>query len=440
MSKIARDVRVVGTQGIFKWMLFGHKVYGPIGIVMGEVFHIFPHAFIIILTAMSIADARLYEAAITLRASKIRTFFVVTLPSMKYGLISASFVAFSLAITDFGVPKVIGGQFSVLATDIYMNVIGMQDMETAAVVGVVLLVPAVFAFTVDRIVQGKQVAQISSGSVAYEPKPNRRFDLAMMVYCGLIVLIILGTFAMAGYASIVKFWPYNHTLTLVNYDFSASIGWEPYVNSLTLAGGSALFGTCLVFFGAYLVEKMRGFTLGCSGLQLLAMLPMAVPGMVLGLAFIFFFNHPNNPLNFLYGTMTIMVICTITHFYTVSHLTAVTALKQMDREFESVAASMKVPIYRVFQRVTVPVCLPTILNISVYFFVNGMTTVSAIVFLYSPHTVTGSLQMLFLDDWGQLEGAAAMGMLIIFTSAAVRILYWLLTRGINRRTQAWRHR
>src|SRR3546814_2947107 len=88
------------------------------------------------------------------------------------------------------------------------------------------------------------------------------------------------------------------------------------------------------------------------------MLPMAIPGMVLGLAYIFFFNDPRNPLNAIYGTLAILVVCTVTHFYTVSHLTAMTALKQMDREFESVAASLKQPFYRLFRVVTVPVCLP----------------------------------------------------------------------------------
>jgi iron(III) transport system permease protein len=97
---------------------------------------------------------------------------------------------------------------------------------------------------------------------------------------------------------------------------------------------------------------------------------MAIPGMVLGLAYIFFFNNPDNPLNTIYGTLAIMVVCTVTHFYTVSHLTAVTALKQMDREFESVAASLKQPFHKLLSKVTVPVCLPSILDISIYLFVN----------------------------------------------------------------------
>lgn len=162
--------------------------------------------------------------------------------------------------------------------------------------------------------------------------------------------------------------------------------------------------------------------------------------MVLGLAYIFFFNDPRNPLNGLYGTMAILVIATITHFYTVAHLTAITALKQMDPEFESVSASLKQPFYKMFARVTVPVCLPAILDISIYLFVNAMTTVSAVVFLYSPHTTLASVVVLNMDDAGDIAPAAAMGMMIFYTSAGVRLLHGLLSRGLYKRFQHWRQR
>ncbi|MGH6661242.1 MAG: ABC transporter permease subunit, partial [Rhodospirillales bacterium] len=108
-----------GNQGVIKGLLMGETIYGPIGIVMGEAFYIFPHIMTILLIAMSMSDARLYEAASALGASRTRTFFTVTLPGVRYGLVSAFFVAFTLIITDFGVPKVIGGQYNVLATDVY---------------------------------------------------------------------------------------------------------------------------------------------------------------------------------------------------------------------------------------------------------------------------------------------------------------------------------
>ena len=139
-------VYLFGNQGMIKGLLFGNEIYGPIGIVIGSIFFTFPHALIIITTALAISDARLYEAAISLRASAWKTFWTVTIPGARYGLISASIVVFNLVITDFGLPKVIGGQYNMLAVDIYKQVIGQQNFEMGAVVSMVLLVPAMMAF------------------------------------------------------------------------------------------------------------------------------------------------------------------------------------------------------------------------------------------------------------------------------------------------------
>lgn len=435
-------VYLFGNQGVLKELLFGESIYGPIGIVIGSVFFTLPHAFIIIQTALSISDARLYEAAVSLRASKWKTFWTVTIPGARYGLISAAFVVFNLVITDFGLPKVIGGQFNVLAVDIYKQVIGQQNFEMGAVVSVVLLVPALLAFTVDRIVQRRQVALLTARSVAYEPKPNKKFDLICLGYCCLVAIFILGLLGMCQYAALIKFWPYDLSFSLNNYNFDVMDGggWASYGNSIKLALWTAAIGTCIIFSGAYIVEKMNGFGVGRGLFQLIAMMPMAIPGMVLGLAYIFFFNEPSNPFNFLYGTLGILVICTVTHFYTVGHLTALTALKQMDPEFEAVSSSLKQPVWRLFSRVTVPVCLPAILDISIYIFVNAMTTVSAVVFLYSPDTTLASVAVLNMDDAGDIAPAAAMGMMIFYTNAAARIIHLVLSKGIVTRTQAWRTR
>ena len=167
---------------------------------------------------------------------------------------------------------------------------------------------------------------------------------------------------------------------------------------------------------------------------------MAIPGMVLGLAYIFFFNDPANPLNGIYGTMVILVVCTVTHFYTVSHLTAVTALKQMDREFEAVASSLKQPFYRLMAKVTVPVWMPSNWDISIYLFVNAMTTVSAVIFLYSPDTALASVAVMNMDDAGDVAPAAAMGMMIFYTNVGARLIHLFVTRNLLMRTQAWRKR
>jgi iron(III) transport system permease protein len=435
-------IYLFGNQGLLKDLLMGASIYGPLGIVVGSIFFAFPHAMIIISTALAISDQRHYEAAESLRASRWRTFWTVTIPGARYGLISAAFVVFTLVITDFGLPKVIGGQYNVLAVDIYKQVIGQQNFEMGAVVSVILLVPAIAAFIVDRMVTKKQVALLSARSVPYQPKPNRGFDTLCLAWCSLIAVFILGIMATSQFAALVKLWPYDLSLGLKHFAFDRMDGggWGSYYNSIRLAALTAVIGTVIIFVGAYMVEKTDGFRTGRTAFQFLAMLPMAVPGMVLGLAYIFFFNDPGNPLHAIYGTMTILVVCTITHFYTVGHLTALTALKQIDQEFEPVAASLKQPFYKLFARVTVPVCLPAILDISIYIFVNAMTTVSAVVFLYSKDTTLASVAVLNMDDAGDVAPAAAMAMMIFYTNAIARLIHLLLSRVLIKRTQAWRMR
>src|SRR3954464_2630381 len=175
-----------GNQGVLKAWMQGigiAEIYGAPGIVGGECFAIFPHALMILVTALSLADARLYEAADALGTSAARKFFTITLPGAKYGLISAALVTFTLVITDFGIPKVIGGSFNVLATDVFKLVIGQQDFSKGAVVAILLLAPAVITFAVDSYVSRRQTAMLTARAVPYRPKPARGYDVAMTAYC-----------------------------------------------------------------------------------------------------------------------------------------------------------------------------------------------------------------------------------------------------------------
>ncbi|HEV3494047.1 MAG TPA: putative 2-aminoethylphosphonate ABC transporter permease subunit [Reyranella sp.] len=434
-------VYLFGNQGFFKGLL-GGPIYGFDGILIAQVFYCFPHATLILVTALATADARLYEAADALGASKLRVFSTVTLPGAKYGLISAALVVFTLVITDFGIAKVIGGNFNVLATDVYKQVIGQQNFSMGAVVGMVLLAPAALAFVVDRLVQRKQVALLTARAVPLIARPKLGRDAFFTAFCTLISLGILAILGMAVWGSLIKYWPYNLSLTLDNYDFAKvdANGWDSYFNSLEMAAGAALFGTALMFVGAWLNEKTRDFFLMRGIVQLLAFLPMAVPGLVLGLGYIFFFNAPGNPLNFLYATMAILVINAVAHFYTVGHLTATTALKQIDPEFEAVSASLKVPVWRTFVRVIAPICLPAILDIAIYLFVNAMTTVSSVIFLYAPDTKLASVAALNIEEAGQTAAAAALCVVIVITSAAVKALHILADRFLLGHLQAWRRR
>ena len=429
-----------GNQGAFKSWMGETQIYGARGIVLSLVYATFPHALMILITALSLTDARLYEAADSMGTRTLRKFFTITLPAAKYGLISAAMVVFTYAISDFGVPKVIGGSFNVMATDIFKLVIGQQDFAKGAVVGIMLLVPVFITYIVDLLVQRRQMAQLTSRSVPYSPKRARAFDAAMAAFCWLIAALMLAVLGMAVWASFVELWPYDLSLSLNHYRMGlveAGI-LDAYVNSIKMALWCATGGTVFVFVCAYLLEKTRGLDWVRPVLRMFAVLPMGVPGLVLGLGFIFFFNHPANPLNGIYHTMAILVISTVVHYYSSSHLTALTALKQIDNEFEAVSASLKVPFFKTFFVVTVPVCLPAILEISRYFFVNAMTTISAVVFLYSPDTMLAAIAILNLDEAGEIGPATAMATLIVLTSSAACFLYYLLNRFLEVKTQAWR--
>ena len=447
-------VYLFGRKGLITEGFFGTfsgvdiQVYGLVGIIISEAIYTFPQAVLILSIALNLADARLYEASESLGAGRLRTFFRVTLPSIKYGLLSAVFVCFTLAFTDFGAPKVIGGNTNILATDIYKQVIGQQNFAMGAVVSIVLLVPTVVAFIVDRVVQRRQVAMIAARSVPLQPQPSPARDTAFFGFCALVAAAIIGFYATALFASLVKVWPYHLEIGLYHYHFTGTGGggYQAFLNSIRMSLYSAAAGTVITFASAYLIEKSRNLNLLRRSAYFLSILPLALPGLVIGLAYIFFFNPRGwdvlgvwvpNPFNFLYGTMAILFISNIVHFYTVGFLTATTALKQLDDEFENVSASMGVPFYQTFTRVTVPVCLPAVLEIGMYFFVNSMATVSAVIFLYSADIPLASVAVANMDDAGDTAPAAAMSVLIVLANIGVRVVYGGLTRSIKRRSQAW---
>ncbi len=432
-----------GNQGVAKGLLNAlgiAEIYGAPGIVIAQVIATFPHALMILVTALAAADARLYEAADAMGTRAARKFFTITLPGAKYGLISAALVIFTLVVTDFGIPKVIGGNFDMLATDVFKLVIGQQDFQRGAVVAILLLAPALLTFAVDHLVGRKQTAMLTARAVPYRPKRAPVYDTLMFGYCMIVALLVLAMMGMALFASFASFWPYDLAPSWRHYtmglrDAEVDVA---FVNSLAMAAGTAVFGAALVFLGAYLIEKTQGSRGLRALVRLLAMLPMAVPGLVLGLGYIFFFNQPDNPLSGLYHTMLLLTMCSIVHFYTTGHLTAVTALKSLDAEFEAVSASLKVPQWTTLRRVTLPMCTPALIDIARYFFVNAMTTVSAVVFLYSPDTKVASIAILNLDEAGETGAAAACAVMIVAASTVATLLFWALSRWVERRTQAWK--
>ena len=313
-------VYLFGRQGVFTPLFGGHTVFGLPGLLLSESIATFPHALVILRTALSAADGRLYEQARLLGASRRRTFLAVTLPGVRHGVVSAAFVVFSLAIADVGAPKVVGGNFDVLALDIYKQVLGLQNFNLGAVVAMLLLVPTLLAVIFERWASRRQAALLNSRSTPYTPDDNAARDAALFTACAAITLVLLGVLAVCQLAAIVKLWPYDLSWTLDHYrfgDFDGG-GWDAVTNSTLLALATAVLGTALVFAGAYVAERTRALRGLRNVYAAFALAPAAVPGLALGLAYALFFNDPGNPLHLLYGTVWILLMANTIHFFTVS--------------------------------------------------------------------------------------------------------------------------
>lgn len=431
-------IYLFGNKGILTGLGLQIPLYGKVGIIIAESIYCFPIATTILMVAFSAADNRLYEAADAMGTSALRKMLTITIPNVKYGLISAVFVAFTYSFTDFGAPSVVGGNYNVLATDVYKQVVGQQNFNMGAVVGIVLLFPAVLSFAVDRITNKRQSAAISAKSVPYQIRPHRPTDFVATVFCIAVTIAMLLFFAVALFASVIKLWPYNLTFTLSNYDLSkvaSGEGFSAFRNSILISLIVAFLGTVITFIGAYVVEKNKCFKLSRRIAYLLSIMPLAIPGTVVGLSFILYFNAPyfhvpflkgyllENPFHGIYGTIWVIVLANMIHFYSVPFSTATTALKRLDKEFETVSESLAVPFYKTLGRITLPLCKSAICEMGVYFFVNSLVTVSAVVFLFTPAAPIASVEIVNLEGAGQTAPAAALCMLLLFINLLVRLIY-----------------
>ncbi len=416
-------IYLFGAQGVASgWLEF--SLYGPAGVVLGSIVYTLPHAVLVLTAALRDIDADVYRAAQSLGAPPLRRFFTVTLPGARYGLTSAAIVVFVLTITDFGVPKVLGGEYSMLATEIFKQVVGMQDFGMAATVSFILLLPCVPAFALDAWSRRRQRYILRGKSL--NPAPAAGRDAAFTVAAWAVLALPLAVMAMVVWGSFISFWPYELGLTLANYGFGDSVyGAAPFRNSLELAACVAAIGTAAVFAGAYLSGRCKTPPWLTGPYRALALLPLAVPGTVLGLAYILAFNAPDGWPGFLAARMpggyggTLFLACnTVVHLYTVCHFTCAGSLARLDPHYETAGSTLGVSRPGTVRRVIIPLQRGVLADVALYLFVNALTTISAVVFLYTPDSIPASVAVLQMLDSGKTAEASAMGVLILAAALA----------------------
>jgi len=432
-------ISLFGRQGIITAMGFEIELFGRLGIILSHVIFTLPQAFLMFYITLEYADGRLYEAAESMSVKPITQLFKITLPEVKYTFINAMFVCFTLAFTDFGAPIVIGGGYNVLATDLFVQMTGLFNFNMGAVVGALLLAPAVLAFVINRITNIANMGAMSAKSTKLVIKKNTMRDVGFFVFCSFVILCFLVLIVGLGVRAFTVFYPFDTSLTLANFRFNITTGGiGSFFNSIRMSLLTAIIGTVFVFVYSYMTEKIEAFTFLRKIAKLFSMIPMALPGMVIGVSYILFFNNPNNPFNFTFGTVGILVVANILSFFSVPFLTATGALKKMDKEFESVSDSMSVPRWKLFLRVTIPLSLPAMLETFMYYFVSSMVTISALVFLYTPRFRVASIAISHMHAEGVFAQAAAMSLLILFINILVRLMYEI-SNIIHKKREKRRH-
>ena len=382
-------------------------LYGYKGIVMGSVLYSFPVSFLMFNDSFQYEDFTIYEAASVLGMSKLRQFVTITLPSMRRTIVSAILAVFTMIFTDYGVSLMTGGTDMTLPVYMYREVIGMMNFSGGAVVGVVLLLPAMVAFIMDLKNSGIN-ASGSTVTKAYLIEDNKVRDIIVYIVFAIVIFLLCLPIIAFVLLSFVKQYPIDMSFSLETAKklLSSGIG-QYFVNSVAIALLTSLVGTCLSYFSAYITSRSKK-AVSNGVLHFISMLSLAVPGIVLGLSYVLTFK--NVPI---YGTIFILVVVNIAHFFSSPYLLAYNSLSKFNPNLEDVADTLGINRMKLLFSVYIPSTRATIVEMYSYFFVNAMITISAVSFLMNFRTMPLSLLIPQLESQSFIEGTAMVSLLIL---------------------------
>lgn len=410
-----------GTNGLITNLLGVRSgIYGFTGIVMGSVMYAFPVAYLMLLDVLRYEDATPYEAAQVLGISRARQFTAITLPYLRKPLISVIFATFTLIVTDYGVPLMVGGKYTTLPVMMYQDVVGLMDFGKGSVIGMILLIPAFLACLMD--VMNRDRAGESYTRRAFTIRRNRLRDGFAYAVCILTALCVLLPVMVFAGVSFVKKYPLDMSFSLDNVLQALQMrAGEYFLHSLLIALCVAVIGVALATATAYLTARMPSrFS---RVMHLMAILPLAVPGIVLGLSYVMFFRA--TPL---YGTFVILVLINTMHFFSSPYLMMYNTFSKLNVNLEAVGATLGVSRFRILLDVLLPQSFDTMLEMAGYFFVNSMITISAVSFLAGVGNKPVALMITQFEGQMQLECAAFVSLMILAANVAVKTLIYAVRR------------
>lgn len=357
-------------------------IYGFFGTWLSETLTYFPVAFMVSSAVLNTMNASLDDAAISLGASKSRLLRTITIPLSKPALANSLLLLFASSLADFATPLILAGQsFTVLPTQAYLQITGLFDLKGGASISFLLLIPALIVFWIQRslvsknnfvTVTGKNGAQ--SNFVAL-PKAVSIF---IWITCMIVILFILYLYYIILKGSLVKVWAINNSITFDNYTYVFTHGKKAIFDTLKIAFVSTFIGTILGVIIGYIAQKKEFFAK--KVLDFTSMLNYALPGTVVGIAYIIAFNK--SPF-LLTGTMSILVASYVFRYYATGIRSVMSSLEQIDSALEEASLSLGASSIRTFTQVTIPLIIPAVLTGMRYLFIHSMTAISATIFLVS---------------------------------------------------------
>lgn len=395
-------------------------IYGFWGIVIGSVMYSFPVAYLMLYDVLRYEDGTPYEAAEVMGFTTRDKFFSITLPYLRKPLISVIFATFTMIITDYGVPLMVGGKYMTLPIMMYQDVIGMLDFGKGSVIGMILLIPALIACILD-------MANRDKGNGAFVGKPyrikeNKRRDrIARIIVILTVILVFLpiGSFSVLGF---MKKYPIDMSFSLTNAAQAVNMGALRYLkNSLIIAFTVSFLGTALALFNAYLTARNK--TKLSYVLHLMSITSLAIPGIVLGLSYVMFFK--TTPI---YGTFAMLFLVNSMHFFASPYLMAYNTFGKINENLEDVGATMGISRWGVLKDVLLPQSTSTILEMMSYFFVNCMMTISAVSFLANVGNKPIALMITQFEGQMQLECAAFVSLTILVVNVVMKYAVFIAKR------------
>ena len=415
-----------GKQGLLT-KLFGRQlfnIYGFNGLLLGYVVYTLPVAFTLINNAMGYIDKRFMIVSRLMGDSPLQTFrMTIVIPLL--GTLATSFIqTFFLCFTDFGIPASVGGRYEVVASVLYAEMLGsIPNFGNGAVVALIMIIPSVVSITVLHILEKYNVRYNKISPI--ELKKGVKRDAVFAVLSGAVLVCALSMFVVMFITPFIEEWPYrmNFTLEHVQAVFEDRQLYGVYVNSVMVALITAFAGTLIAYGGALVTARSTVSGKLKKVIDSIALVTNTIPGMVIGLAYLFVFT--GTPLQ---NTFPIIIICNIVHYFSTPYLMMKNSLSKMNASWETTAMLMGDSWVKTIARVVTPNALSTLLEVFSYYFVNAMVTVSAVIFIAGARTMVITTKIQELQYFNEFNEIFVLSLLILFTNLIARAVFRRLAR------------